>query len=239
MIGLVIIFALIAMNGLFVAMEFVIVGSRLSRLEALSSGNATIARTLAGAQAKDRYVAVAQLGVTVASIGLGMYGEHKIAGWLEAPLGALGIHGAAVHIPALVVAVLLLTYFHVVLGEMIPKAMALKGAERLLVSLWPVIRFFEFLLRPFVALLNLISRSLLSLFGLNQSDVRFYTPRELESIVEDSGEGGAIAPEQADFIKNIVRMQGRCADELMTPRDATSLRWIWIASATPIWPTRF
>lgn len=218
MIGLIAIIALIAMNGLFVAMEFVIVGSRMSRLEAASSNGAAIAKTLDGPEAQDRYVAVAQLGVTLASIGLGMYGEHKIVGWLEAPLSAVGIEGAAVHVVALTLGIVLLTYFHVVLGEMIPKAMALKGAEGLLLSLWPLVRFFEFVFRPLVALLNIISQSLLSLFGLDQSDARFYTRRELAGIAEDSGESGEITPEQADFIRNIVRMQGRCADELMTTR---------------------
>ncbi|PZX19782.1 CBS domain containing-hemolysin-like protein [Palleronia aestuarii] len=218
MIGLGIIAALIAINGIFVAMEFVIVGSRLSRVETVSDRGARIAGTLQGPEAQDRYVAVAQLGITFASIGLGMYGEHKIAGWIEAPLANFGIEGAAIHVVALILAVIVLTYFHVVLGEMIPKAMALKGAERLLVALWPVIRFFELIFRPFVAFLNVISQALLSIFGLDRSEARFYSPRELAAIAEDSHEGGAIGAEQAEFIKNIVRLQARRADELMTPR---------------------
>ncbi len=218
MIGAAIIALLIVANGLFVAMEFVIVGSRYSRLEATSALGGRIARTLEGAQAQDRYVAVAQLGVTLASIGLGMYGEHKMAGWLEAPLAAIGIGGVGVHLVAIVAAVIVITYFHVVFGEMIPKAVALKGAEGLLVALWPVIRFFELLFRPFVWLLNVISQSLLSLFGLDRSEARYHTPRELASIARDSSEGGAIDPEQAEFIQNIVRLQARRADELMTPR---------------------
>ncbi|MER0238317.1 hemolysin family protein [Fulvimarina sp. MAC8] len=218
MIGLAFIILLIAINGLFVAMEFVIVGSRLSRLEAMSKTGETIARRLDGTEAQDRFVAVAQLGITLASIGLGMYGEHQIAIWLEEPMAALGIDGAAVHLVALILAVVILTYFHVVFGEMIPKALALKGAERLLILMWPLIRFFEILFRPFVWALNIISQALLSLFGLNRTEARYYTPRELAAIAEDSGEGGSIAPEQAEFIQNIVRMQGRRAEELMTPR---------------------
>ncbi|MEN3791107.1 hemolysin family protein [Fulvimarina sp. MAC3] len=218
MIGLAIIILLIAMNGLFVAMEFVIVGSRLSRLDARSSRGHSIAEQLDGAEAQDRYVAVAQLGVTLASIGLGMYGEHQIAMWLEEPMAALGVDGAFVHIVALILAIVILTYFHVVFGEMIPKAMALKGAEKLLIMMWPLIRFFEILFRPFVWALNVISQSLLSLFGLDRTEARYYTPRELAAIAEDSSEGGSIAQEQAEFIQNIVRMQGRRAEELMTPR---------------------
>ncbi|MDY8107567.1 hemolysin family protein [Fulvimarina sp. 2208YS6-2-32] len=218
MIALGIIVALIAINGIFVAMEFVIVGSRLSRLEAISENGRSIAGKLDGPEAQDRFVAVAQLGITLASIGLGMYGEHQIALWLEAPMAALGIDGAAVHLVALVLAVVILTYFHVVFGEMIPKAMALKGAENLLIVMWPIIRFFELLFRPFVWLLNVISQSLLSLFGLDHAEARYYTPRELAAIAEDSGEGGSISHEQAEFIQNIVKMQGRRAEELMTPR---------------------
>ncbi len=218
MIGLVVIVALIAVNGLFVALEFVVVGSRLSRVEAMSPAGARVAHSLDGAEAQDRYVAVAQLGVTLASIGLGMYGEHKMAGWLEAPLAALGIGGAGVHLVAVVLAVVVITYFHVVFGEMIPKALALKGAERLLLVLWPLMRVFELLFRPLVWLLNVISRALLSLFGLDRSEARFYTPRELASIARDSGRSGEISDGQAEFIQNIVRLQSRRADELMTPR---------------------
>ncbi len=218
MIGLVLILLLIAINGLFVAMEFVIVGARLSRLESLSNRGGSIARKLDGPRAQDRYVAVAQLGITLASIGLGMYGEHKIAGWLEAPLDAVGVGGASVHFVAIILSVVILTYFHVVFGEMIPKALALKGAEPLLVGMWPTIRLFELLFRPLVWLLNVISQALLSLFGLNRTEARFYTPRELAAIAEDSSEGGAISAEQSEFIQNIVRLQGRRVDELMTPR---------------------
>lgn len=218
MIGLAFIILLIAINGLFVAMEFVIVGSRLSRLEAMSDSGNSIAHQLEGAEAQDRYVAVAQLGITLASIGLGMYGEHQIALWLEEPMAALGIDGPFVHLVALILAIVILTYFHVVFGEMIPKALALKGAEKLLIIMWPLIRFFELVFRPFVWALNVISQSLLSLFGLDRTEARYYTPRELAAIAEDSQEGGSIAPEQAEFIQNIVRMQGRRAEELMTPR---------------------
>ena len=121
--------ALVAINGVFVAAEFALVGSRRTRILALANDGRRSARWLLGVfdrpTGKDSYIAVAQLGITLASIGLGMYGEPAIAHWLYDPFESLGLSEAAAHTVGFLVALSIITYLHVVLGEMIPKALAL------------------------------------------------------------------------------------------------------------------
>jgi len=127
----VVILLLVLLNGLFVAAEFALVASRRSRLNALAESGNGAARWLVGVfdrpTGKDGYIAVAQLGITLASIGLGMYGEPAIAKWLYGPFEAWGLSYDAAHTVGFIVALSLITFMHVVFGEMIPKALALQA----------------------------------------------------------------------------------------------------------------
>ena len=125
MIAILVIIGLLLVNAFFVAAEFAIVGAPKPAIEARASRGDRLARlvlrVLEDAHRRDLYVATAQIGITVASLGLGMYGEHVLAKWTLAQIG----HGSwatwlAAHGFASAVAVALLTYFHIVLGEMVP-----------------------------------------------------------------------------------------------------------------------
>jgi len=118
---------LILLNGFFVAAEFSIIGVRRSRMEQLADdGNQTAAwvgRVLADSRKTDRWIATAQMGITLASLGLGMYGEPAIAHLIEGPLHDwFGLEGAIVHSISFLVALSIITYLHVVVGEMVPKS---------------------------------------------------------------------------------------------------------------------
>ena len=126
--------ALIAANALFVAAEFALIASSRLAFEQRAASGDRLARivlaVLASPVSQDRYVATAQLGITFASLGLGMYGEHVLATWLGEKLTELG--GArivAAHAVASVAAVAFLTFLHIVLGEMVPKTLGLTYAE--------------------------------------------------------------------------------------------------------------
>ncbi|NIV28762.1 MAG: DUF21 domain-containing protein, partial [Anaerolineae bacterium] len=128
----VIIALLIAANGLFVAAEFAIIGARPSRIEQLArDGNRParwVSEVLHDRNRVDRYIATAQLGITLASVGLGMYAEPAIAHLIEEPLHDwFGLEGAIVHTISFIIALAGITYLHVVLGEMVPKSLALQG----------------------------------------------------------------------------------------------------------------
>ena len=139
MIPLLIILFLIAVNGLFVAAEFAIAAAPRARVAQMAeSGSAAAQRVLnilRQPELLNRYISTAQVGITIASLGLGMYGEHVLADWLAPPLEAWGIGVAGAHTIASILAVALLTYFHVVLGEMVPKSLALQAADQAAVRL--------------------------------------------------------------------------------------------------------
>lgn len=120
-----IIIVLIVINGVFVAAEFALVSSRRSRFEALAQDSDGVARWLVGVldkpKGKDAYIAVAQLGITLASIGLGMYGEPAVAAWLYPALEGTGLSVGQSHALGFVLALGAITYLHVVFGEMIPR----------------------------------------------------------------------------------------------------------------------
>ncbi|HEY5651215.1 MAG TPA: CNNM domain-containing protein, partial [Acidimicrobiia bacterium] len=141
--------ALVAINGVFVAAEFSLVASRRSRISALANDGNRGARWLLGVfdrpTGKDSYIAVAQLGITLASIGLGMYGEPAIAHWLYDPFESLGLSEGAAHTVGFLAALSIITYLHVVLGEMIPKALALSEPEGTSLRVNRVMRAFSLL----------------------------------------------------------------------------------------------
>ena len=168
--------ALVAVNGVFVAAEFSLVASRRSRINALADDGNRAARWLRRVfdrpTGKDSYIAVAQLGITLASIGLGMYGEPAIAHWLYGPFESLGLSEAAAHTVGFIVALSVITYLHVVLGEMIPKALALQAPERVSLRLNPFMRFFSVMFKPMVVALNAIAFALMRLLRITEPDKR-------------------------------------------------------------------
>ena len=216
--------ALVAINGVFVAAEFALVGSRRSRILALADDGKRGARWLLGVfdrpTGRDSYIAVAQLGITLASIGLGMYGEPAIAHWLYDPFESLGLSETAAHTVGFLVALSIITYLHVVLGEMIPKALALSAPEATSLRVNPVMRAFSLLFRPAVRFLNWIAFSLMRLMRIPEPDkaLSLYSSEELAIVTDQAAEQGALAELQREMIHNIFELGDLTADELMTSR---------------------
>lgn len=224
LLPVVIITVLIVLNGLFVAAEFAVVAARGSRIDQLiQAGNATaksVQQVLSSARNQDRYIAIAQLGITLATIGLGMYGEPSIAGWIYGPVErAFGVSEAVSHTIGTVLAVSIMTYFHVVVGEMIPKALALSTPERTAIAVSRPMRVVGFVFFPLVALLNAVATALLRLLRIPvNSEGRFYSPDELELLVQESHDQGLLPDEQQQIIRNIFDFGEREVYQLMTPR---------------------
>jgi CBS domain containing-hemolysin-like protein len=221
---LVVIFVLVILNGLFVAAEFSLIASRRSRLETLADAGNAPARTLLGVfdrpAGKDRYIAIAQLGITLASIGLGMYGEPAIAQWLYGPFEDAGLSYAAAHTVGFVVALSFITFMHVVFGEMIPKALALQTPEQVSLRVNPLMRAFGFVFRPLISVLNFLALGLMRLLRIREpgKDTLLYTSKELNIITGESAESGQLGNVQRDLIHNIFALEERTAEELMTSR---------------------
>jgi CBS domain containing-hemolysin-like protein len=226
LIALAIIFLLVIANGLFVAAEFAIVGAPRTAIEHQAGEGSLLAqrvmRVLENPKRQDRYIATTQVGISVASLGLGMYGEHVLAEWLAARLEPLEeSRWIAAHAVASVIAVSFLTYLHIVIGEMVPKAMALQRAARTVLYVTPLILAIQTALLPVVVGLNAIGNGLLRLIGVRRQEVeteRYHTTEELQYIIEESQEGGMLRGESGQILKELFEFGDRRAGEVMVPR---------------------
>ena len=227
MTAFLIITALILLNGIFVAAEFAIVGAPRAAIDARAAAGNPLARAvrkvLRSAKLQDRYIATAQLGITVASLGLGMYGEHVLADWLYEKASHVDSMPAWLlsHAAASVVAVSVLTYFHIVIGEMIPKSLALQHAEQMALWITPPMLWIKNLLFPFVVALNGLGNLLLRAIGVNrqeQNAEQYYTPEELQLIVQESEELGALRAESGQMLQELFEFGDLTAAQVMVPR---------------------
>lgn len=226
MIAFLIITALILLNGVFVAAEFAIVGAPRAAIDKKAQDGNRLARAvqrvLDNPQEQDRYIATAQLGITVASLGLGMYGEHVLA---DALFHLLGGHGLPVwlvsHGVASTLAVAILTYFHIVVGEMVPKSLALQRAEQMVLWITPPMLWIKNALFPFVVSLNALGNLVLRMVGVNrqaQNADQYYTPEELQLVVQESEDLGAIRAESGQMLQELFEFGDLTAGEAMVPR---------------------
>ena len=221
-----IILLLVLANGLFVTAEFAIVGAPRAAIEHLASqGNRLarlVARTLENPQRQDRYIATTQVGISVASLGLGMYGEHVLAEWIAARLEPLDTtRWITAHAAASAIAVAVLTYLHIVIGEMVPKGLALQRAVQAVLVVSPLILALQTALLPVIVALNAIGNGLLRLFGIRRQEVaaeRYHTTEELEYIIEESQEGGLLRGEAGQILRELFEFGDLNAGEVMVPR---------------------
>lgn len=223
---LLIIVGLVLLNGLFVAAEFAFVGAPRAAIERrAAAGDKRVLRireVLHSPRSQDRYLATAQIGITIASLGLGMYGEEVVAGWLEAPFEQLGALGAvASHALASAVAVAIMTYIHIVVGEMVPKSIALQRAESTAVLVSPFMRVVWIIFYPLVVALNGIGNLILRMFGVQRqrgSVEQYHTAEELRYIVRESLEGGKLGDESGRVVQELLDFGDLTAGEVMVPR---------------------
>lgn len=223
----IVILFLVLINGFFVAAEFAIIGARATRIEQMAAeGNRlahSVLKILESRQEQDQYIATAQLGITIASLGLAMYGEPQIGHLIEPGLARLmGVEpeAAVVTTVGYLIALSLLTYLHIVLGEMVPKTLALSDAVKMVMWVMRPMRVFSTLLTWPVRVLNGIGNMLLRLFQIPpaQGHARVLSPEELEMIVSESTEGGLLNVGEEEMIRNIFDFGDRVVAQVMTPR---------------------
>lgn len=221
-----IVIGLLALNALFVAAEFAIVSVPRPTIERRAQQGNPLARlvrsVLNDTVRQDRYIATAQLGITVASLGLGMYGEHALAGWIYNHLYGWGLASwATSHTLATIISIAALTYLHIVFGEMIPKTLALQSAERTVLWITPLMRAITVIVFVPVVVLNAIGNLLLRLVGIDRregSSDHHYSPEELALIVDESEEGGQLRAEAGQMLRELFAFSDRTAREAMVPR---------------------
>jgi CBS domain containing-hemolysin-like protein len=225
-IAFLVITVLILLNAVFVAAEFAIVGAPKASIDKLAAGgNAMALRVqaiLRDPQKQDRYIATAQLGITLASLGLGMYGEHVLADVIYQYLGAVGGPAfLASHAFASILAVTILTYFHIVVGEMVPKSLALQRAETMALWITPPMLWTKNLLYPFVVVLNGLGNLTLRMMGVRRQvahSEQYYSPEELQLVVQESEELGVLRTESSQMLQELFEFGDLTADQVMVPR---------------------
>jgi putative hemolysin len=218
-VPLFVIAVMVSFNALYVAAEFATVGSRRSRVQedaAAGSGSAErLLAILADPKRLDAYVAACQIGITLSSLVAGAYGQAQLTPLLEPALGGIG--GRAVAVLIVLVAI---TALQVVLGELLPKTVALRYPERLAMATLPPMRISQWVFRPLVALFNGSAFKLMKLMKLqvDHSHAHVHSPEELAGLYRASAAGGLIDASERDMLAGILNVDERLVREIMTPR---------------------
>ncbi len=223
--------ALILANGFFVAAEFALVSLRRSRLDQLLADEVPGARSVERLQARlDDFLPAVQFGVTLCSLALGWIGEPTVAGALGPLLGRLH-RPLYAHLLSAFLAFFFITYFHVLLGELVPKSLALRRQEQLAIAVAKPMLGFMSLTRPAVVLLNRSAAGVLRLFRTTASEhASLHSPDELKLIATAAREGGILPPFQEALIHRAVEGGNIPTREIMTPRQ----RIISLPASMPI-----
>ncbi len=214
-------FGLVLVNGFFVAAEFAIVKVRQTRLAELAAqGNRLAPRAQRITGRLDAYLAATQLGITIASLGLGWIGEPAVASLIEEPLARLGLGEAAIEVIAFGLGFAFITILHITLGELAPKSLAIMRPERTaLVVAWPLDVFY-FVMRPAIVLLNGTANLLLRLVGLNPAteSEAAHSDAELRLLLASSGERGVIDPVEQELASRSLTLGDLSVRDVLVPR---------------------
>lgn len=223
-LGLVAIPLLIAVNGYFVAVEFAIVAIRRTRVEEMVTQKVRGAVAVAAALGNlDRTIAAAQLGITLASIALGAVGESVLAKVAEPWFAFLPDEWEPLtrHSAATLLSITIITFLHVILGEQVPKLMAIQSAEK--IALWSTrpLNIFARMTSPILWAMNSVGNFILKRLGYSPGDGKHsvLSVEELRMLVDDTREAGILQKDQADFVKNVFQMTDKTVRDCMVPRE--------------------
>ncbi|MDH3761059.1 MAG: hemolysin family protein [Gammaproteobacteria bacterium] len=216
---------LLAANGFFVAAEFALVKARGFRIESASNeGNAAAQLTLRIQANLESYLAACQLGITMASLGLGWVGEPAVAAILEPLFRDLGMSEAMLHTSAFIVGFLIFSSLHIVIGEQVPKTLAIRKAEP--VSIWTAypLHLCYMMVWPLNWLLSRATSLILSFFNVDEvSHVEVFTGDEIKGMVATSKEHGEIHERQATMLHNLFEFDHRRVGRIMIPTHSVHL----------------
>lgn len=221
-VNIFIIVFLLFVNGFFVAAEFSLVKVRKTRLEQLcEEGNSHARRALKLVNETNKMLAAAQLGVTIASIALGWVAEATIVQLIEPVIRILPVANAAIfaHAVAVPISFVLVTYFHVLLGEQLPKCLALQHTEKLALLVATPMDMFITIFKPFVWLLLVSGDKILCAFHATSSDSSLvHSTEELDMLVDVSYNEGVLNETEAEMLHNMFKFSDLMAKQVMIPR---------------------
>jgi putative hemolysin len=230
--GLLVVLLLVAANGFFVATEFALVSSRTTRIDQLAASGNRAARMVQRAKANPtRFISGTQLGVTVASLLLGAIGEETLAHLIQPLLDEIevlmgqppavpGDVTTTAHALASVLALVLITFFHITLGEQVPKIVALQNAESIILFAVQPVAAIAWVFRPFIGLLYLFTNLVLRAIGLEYEgeEHAVHSPEELQMLVTQSARAGLMTPPERELVQRAFAFSDQTAGEVMVPR---------------------
>jgi len=214
---LVLLLVLIAVNGFFVAGEFALVRSRRGRIEQLAEeGESGAEEAIEQLDKIDESLSACQIGITMASIGIGFLGEPSLARLIEPVFGGLS-HGVAVGL-SVVIAFALVTAIHISIGEQVPKMLAIHNAERTARRVSRPLAWFRVATAPVTIGLSALSNAIVRLFGVDPTDIELkHTAEDLKQIIDSSRLGGTLDPGEAGHLAGVFHLHEQQAREVMTP----------------------
>ncbi|GLZ43842.1 membrane protein [Actinomycetospora sp. NBRC 106375] len=225
-VALLLMLALLLANGFFVGAEFSLISARRDRLEAMLAEGATGAGTVIRASEHlSMMLAAAQLGITICSLALGSLGEPAVAHQLEAVLEPVGVPEVLIHPIAFVVALTIVTILHIVIGEMVPKNIAIAGPERTSLWLVPALVAFLKVTRPVIVVLNWCANHVLRLFGVTPVDEResAYTPQEIAQMLSESRREGLLDASQTRRLTQALSSAEHTVADVMIPLERVTV----------------
>lgn len=219
-LALVLTVVLLAANAFFVGAEFALISARRTQIEPLAQGGSRIAGiTLRAMENVSEMMAGAQLGITICSLGLGAVGEPAIAHLIEPGIEALGLPHGAVHPIAFLIALTLVVSLHVVLGEMVPKNIALAGPDRSALVLGPLLFGLVIVLRPVIVTINAMANAILRLLRIEPKDevASSFTREEVAALVEESRGEGLLGDGEYDRLAGALGFTEKTVAAVMMP----------------------
>jgi CBS domain containing-hemolysin-like protein len=217
--------ALLAFNAFFVGAEFALVSARRTQIEPKARAGSSMARTTLRAMENVSLVmAGAQLGITICSVGLGAVGEPAVAHLLEPLFEWAGVPHDLLHPVSFVIALAIVVYLHVVLGEMVPKNIALAGPDRAAIVLGPPMMAIVTMLRPVIVTLNAIANGTLRLMRIEPRDEvsSTFTREEVAALVEESRGEGLLEDDEYVRLAGALGFTERTVDDVLLPLDTLS-----------------
>lgn len=218
--NLILLVILLGLTAFFVGSEFAVVKIRMSRIEQLiAEGNkkAIVAKKVASDL--DYYLSACQLGITVTALGLGALGKPAVSRIMYPVFDFLNVSESIASVASYAIAFILVTFLHVVIGEMAPKTLAIQFSEKMTLLLAPPLYWFGKIMSPFIWALNGAARVLLRMFGVKPAGhEQAYSEEELKIIMTQSYQGGEIGKTELSYMENVFSFDERVVKDIMVPR---------------------
>lgn len=220
-----ILFILTLLNGFFALSEIALVSVKKNRIEHLAAQGSSRAKTILRLlENPENFLSSVQVGITLIGIVAGAYGGAALTDDLEHYLAPLGFLGEYTHNVSLVIVIGSITYFTIVIGELVPKTIAMNNAEPIAMVCAPIIKYFTLATYPFVKLLSLSTNLIVKIFGIKESGSDKVSEEELRFMLKTAGKQGVLETEESEVHENLFYFTDQTAKSLMT--HSSDVEWI-------------